>query len=367
MALNRDIEIGGAIPNRPVSGAVGSRLKAFAAGVGAIQAAHTIGSAIGRQLGDAWYPPSKKVRTNTQKQVEYDPLKPVDRRSKLKGFGSNWAFQHPLLKKGFLLNKVRASHGQWTLFADKMKSKYRRKGRASYRSKKRLAKRYPHIAATACNLRTGGFCGKELKFKDETVVGATVDYAIGGAMQDPANNHIGGVAQDGSGGVSTRDGRAVDIKSIKIRGQLKMPESSATTSPDQARVCTVALVLDTQTNKAQMSPTDCFVDHGNNDTDYIAFRNLEYSSRFRVLWSKKFVFNPRTVHVTDATNDNITLEQRKYFEINWNGDVPVHYTSTGQSIAYVMDNSFHLMCWTGASGPGNQLELDYVARTRFYD
>lgn len=190
------------------------------------------------------------------------------------------------------------------------------------------------------NPRTGGFLGVERKFVDADKSGiAFTNNTWAGANLDPAtNNQLNPVAQ--GDGESERDGRNYNMLSIHIKGYVHVDaaEASVATFPDT--MFRIALVLDTQTNGAQLDPTNVFT--GTNAI--VAFRNLQYIKRFKVL--KDIMLCKNAMQTNEGgTNSFAHGTWRIPFEIHHEFKTPVQVNTTGTAatVSVVTDNSLHLI------------------------
>lgn len=216
------------------------------------------------------------------------------------------------------------------------------------------------------NLRTAGFLGIEKKFLDvyasNVAIPAPTDCA-GGEMQ-PEGGCTGCLSAPAQGdGEQQRDGRKIMLKSCFVTGNIV-----ATTAQDQADALMqpqffVALVLDTQANGATVVSEQVFTNP--NDTPYVnsfPLRNLQYSSRYRVLDYKQLA--PDEVVV--ATDGAVTTSQRFSnisFKLAWNGNLPVTFTSTTADVANVADNAVHVIAF--ATDVSFTPLISYNSRVRF--
>lgn len=209
------------------------------------------------------------------------------------------------------------------------------------------------------NVRTGGYLGIENKFIDYTVSGSTIADTNTGAEQDPATaNSISAIAQ--GDGESNRDGRKALINSVLIRGSVLLQGLGSVSTVQEPVVVRVALVLDQQTNGAQLDSEDVFLPATNVEH---AFRNLQFTRRFRVLRDKTFVLNPQAAAGTGSVNDTSPV----ITAFNWfigNLKIPVTFTDTTAVVANIMDNSLHVIAFTSSISAGLVL-LNYQSRVRF--
>lgn len=199
------------------------------------------------------------------------------------------------------------------------------------------------------NARTAGFLGIENKFVDYEVTAGNIQQTVGASGADPAGPDCLNAIEQGDG-ENQRDGRKVTLKSIHIRGKV---ESQANTA------CQVRIVLvhDTQTNGATIDPANVLLPPVSGTLATHAFRNLQYSKRFRILYDRKWVINPQPVFNAVTVSSN----QDKIFKIDKNLNIAVNFTGTTPVVANIADNSLHLMAITDSA----PVQLQYTSRCRF--
>lgn len=216
------------------------------------------------------------------------------------------------------------------------------------------------------NLRTAGFLGIETKFYDtalaNTALVAPTDCS-GGEFDPSATSMISTPAVGDS--EQNRDGKRIVIKSVYIKGLITVPAFEAQVAPSAGSRAFVALVLDTQSNAAQMNSEDCFKNTG--AVAYLGtsiMRNLLFGTRFRVLKEKTFSLDPQT-QATSALNDfswnGLTRNWEWFVDLK---DLPVNFNAgTTASIANVIDNSLHIIAF--ATSNAGTPTIAYNARIRF--
>jgi len=166
------------------------------------------------------------------------------------------------------------------------------------------------------NVRTAGFLGIERKFYDTalTATALTAPTDASGGEVDPSATSMISTPAVGDG-EQNRDGKRINILSVQVNGTVNLPAiANATTGFTPSRVF-VALVLDTQSNAAQMNSEDCFKNTG--ATAALAanpMRNLLFGKRFRVLKEETFQFTDPNI-TYDGTNieQNGLVEEFKWF------------------------------------------------------
>lgn len=217
---------------------------------------------------------------------------------------------------------------------------------------------------TAANIRTAGFLGIENKFYD-TSLGATALLAptdAAGAEVDPSTTSMISTPAVGDS-EQNRDGKRIVINSVQIRGFINAPGALNQTTGQIATSVYVALVLDTQTNGAQMNSEDCFKNTG--AAAILAaspMRNLLFGPRFKIL--KSWLINSEAPSLTyDGTNIEWS-GWRKDFDCFLKVNIPVNFNAgTTASVANVIDNSLHIIAYT--SNASTAPTIGYNARIRF--
>lgn len=216
------------------------------------------------------------------------------------------------------------------------------------------------------NFRTAGFLGIETKFYDtalaSTALPAPTD-ASGGEF-DPTTTSMITTPAVGDG-EQNRDGKQIVCKYIELACKIGSLGLEATTGPAPGIQVFIALVLDKQTNAAQMNSEDCFKNltaAANGAT--LPLRNLLFGKRFRILKQVLFHLNIPSL-AQNAAND-----------FSWNGfehcfrwfvplnNLRINFNAgTTSSIANVVDNSVHVIAYTNTL-TGNPFIM-YNARLRF--
>jgi hypothetical protein len=217
---------------------------------------------------------------------------------------------------------------------------------------------------TAQNIRTAGYLGIERKFYDTAKVASniTAPSDASGGEQDPATVLCVSAPSQGTG-ESQRDGRNIQAKSINVKGIIKVNKQGAQTSTDDWPIAYVALVLDKQSNAAQLNSEDVFINPGGQAILATSpFLNLENQQRFQVCATKTIVLRPSSVAGVSAS-----LEQSGYsvpFSLFKKVNTKINFNGTDAGIASVTDNSYHIIAYCSDTSVGPQ--LSYNCRMRFY-
>ncbi len=195
----------------------------------------------------------------------------------------------------------------------------------------------------------------ELKFRDEhkpnTVL--TQDWAL----YDPVQACLNGVEQGDD--PTERDGRNYFLDRVMMHILLKSTIFTQTDDPIEDELVRIVLVLDTQTNLQALTPNDVFNIPGER---YNNFRNLNFTSRFKVLKDETIVF--RRNYVNDGTPSSFSQNAtEKYIEWYHKFKTPLIVTckGSGGGISSITNNSLHIMA---VSSEGD-CSIEYVSRVRF--
>lgn len=218
------------------------------------------------------------------------------------------------------------------------------------------------------NQRTAGFLGIESKFFDLGVVPTTLTGVANWASceADPAATLCLSCPAQGDGEQS-RDGKKCVITSVQIAGVVTRPSYEGEINPPGAYQVFLALVLDTQTNGAQLNSEDVYVNTaGSLTAAVVPDRNLQYSSRFRVLRTWTLDMTPVTMTSEGANLFSAPSMQKVFEGYVGNLNIPVNFTGTTAVVTNVVDNSLHLVFNTNnPSGATHAPTLCYNSRIRF--
>ncbi len=211
--------------------------------------------------------------------------------------------------------------------------------------------------------RTGGFTGIERKFYDTSLIGAALTAptdATGGEHDQSATICMNSITQ--GDGESQRDGRKCTVQSAYVKGVINCPAQANQTATDAASKIYIALVLDTQTNGAQLNSEDVFKNDGANAiTAASPMRNMQFTQRFRILDTAELVMQNPNIS-WDGTN----MEQQGLvspFQLSSNIEFSSQYSGTTESVANITDNSLHIIAYCNENGLAPT--ISYNARVRF--
>ncbi len=228
--------------------------------------------------------------------------------------------------------------------------------RYSSRSSRRLA------ALRLLNTRTGGYIGLERKFLDTEQADDSIGSSWTGGELDPTTFLcLSAVAQ--GDGENQRDGRRYEVHSVHVSGFVEASITEAGAAPATDTIVKIAMVLDKQTNGAQLNAEDVYVT--GQDSSPNTFRNLQFTQRFQILRSKMFNIRNTFGNMNEgAVNSFATGGVKVPFAFNYQFDPPlqVNTKNTTAVIASITDNSIHII---GSATGSIATELSYQARIRF--
>lgn len=211
----------------------------------------------------------------------------------------------------------------------------------------------------AQQLQRGKALTAEVKFADFQAVNDA--FATSWAtMEDATIKCISAVALGNT--ESTRIGRKMSIVGLNIRGTVNAAVLEAQVNPMAESYCRIVIVCDKQTNAADITPANVY-DEGQTE-NWLAFRNLQFSTRFRILMDKTIVIKPNLV-----AQGAIDLFATNLTKIPWNFNltlkrpINVLYKADDAEIASITDNSIHVIGVCSSTGPTPS--LSYQARLRF--
>ncbi len=249
------------------------------------------------------------------------------------------------------LAKATMNYGQ-------VKRKRQQISRGTFRSR-----RYGHVTHAHTYKNKGlhlGYSKTELKFRDNEVVAGAMTPAW--TASNPSSfDCISGVGQ--GNGESNHLGRTMYIVSIHVKGQVIYNTGESDVGPVEDVIGRVCLVLDTDTNATEIIATEV-MDAGQTQ-DTFAFRNLQHTSRIKVLADKMMVFRP--INMNEGSINlfaNGAIHKPFTFNYRFKKPIRVLFSGTGAAVSDIVDNSLSIVTCCTASG---FLTVNYQSRLRFRD
>jgi len=119
------------------------------------------------------------------------------------------------------------------------------------------------------------------------------------------------------------------------------------------------VVMDHQCNGAALAPLDVFLAPATAGAS-TAFRNLEHTKRFQILYDKMFTFNPMIAHTGAALVSNSAI---KSFKIALKLDGQTQFDEAAAAIGSITNNAIQVLCW--CDGGSQPPLMSYYSRFRF--
>lgn len=181
--------------------------------------------------------------------------------------------------------------------------------------------------------------GVETKYFDAVKTGTVILATWTNAEQDPAANCLG-VPTQGSG-MQNRDGSRILVKSLAVQGRVYRLRQSDLNDVPYSSCVQVALVMDTQTNGAQLSAEDVYVA---TDPETPGRRVIANTQRFKVLRQQCFDAYT-TAAFNDAAATGTTNGTSHYFQwfVKMNHAMNFIDGVGAGSVADIKDCSFHVI------------------------
>lgn len=200
----------------------------------------------------------------------------------------------------------------------------------------------------------------EKKYLDQNVVTKSLDW-----LGDATNNFtlLSLIAQGVT--ASQRVGRRALITSVHLQGIYLPPVASvagtgASDLDDWSQRIKLWVIQDRQANGAQFAVLNFL-----KTADINSFRNLNNTSRFKVLASRQILANSRC----GAGNGTTTLQVRSVypFKIDIKCAIPIDFSSTTGAITEQKLNSIHLFMISENDQLNSQGVLQFNTRIRYVD
>lgn len=188
-----------------------------------------------------------------------------------------------------------------------------------------------------------------------------------GAEQDPATTLCLNLVRVGDAD-DNRTGRRIYMKYLYIQGAVIIPDVAYTaTAPGDIPEVFLAVVLDSQTNGAQLNSENVFTNPAASvTTAVVPMRNLDYSSRFKVLCTKHLSFSDISLDAEGLTTQIGNRGRVKLFRCYLPlADIPVTFSADTGAISDVIDNSLHMIAYCSSTSMAPV--LSYNSRLRYYE
>jgi len=168
--------------------------------------------------------------------------------------------------------------------------------------------------------------------------------------------------------LNNRVGRKISIHKIKVHGTLSVAPQAAQAVADATTKARIVLVIDQQTNAAQMTGAQLFQDASAAASTVNTFQNPNNFGRFRVLKDKMFSLSNLNLAGSPTAADVIQagIKVNFKFSVNFKKPLVVHFNATnGGTVADIVDNSIHIVA--GADQITYAPALSYYTRVCYKD
>ncbi len=205
--------------------------------------------------------------------------------------------------------------------------------------------------------------GAEKKFIDGTH--APANLTTSWALVNPSPTVMVSTCSQGDS-QSNCDGRVYFIKSVHVRGRITYGALEGQVSPAESNLVRIIMFLDTQANGAVAAVADVM------DTlaaePLRAFRNLEFTQRFRILGDKTFYLTSDHMVGDNVGPANYSWSQGTKlvdFDVSFKTPLKVNRSGTTNAIASIADNAIHVMAIHDTGNTANT-QFSYISRMRFF-
>jgi len=163
-----------------------------------------------------------------------------------------------------------------------------------------------------------------------------------------------------------RIGRKIKMLKCRVNGIINIPPQTANTVADTATKIRVALVMDKQTNAAQMTGAALFNDGTAAATTINSMQNPNFFGRFKVLKEKTITIGDLNVTGSPTAGDVIQTGRVIPFKMSYRFKVPVEVNfnaTNGGTVGDIINNSLHMVC--GASNISFAPTISYYSRVAY--
>lgn len=196
-----------------------------------------------------------------------------------------------------------------------------------------------------------------MKFFDK-VQGLTGDLSAGTVI---SNGLIAGLAQ--GTGEEDRIGRKIIVKSLYIRGHLKIDDHVAVTFGNSQMV-RIMIIEDRQCNGANATQSELFEAIPGATHLMNSVNNLANKNRFKTHYDKVIPMNYTTLAFGDTAGNIYSQGYYRPFKFYKKMNLPIEFSGTGTStIANIQSNN--LFVWIQTTDADTTITFDSISRIRF--
>lgn len=262
-----------------------------------------------------------------------------------------------------------------TVYAIDVARAYKRRrvgGRAAFRAPRQ------RIGYGSVQRARGAAVTGEMKYFDCEAVGialaACTTTWVAGTITDPqATINLGDAAVGSplclfspkvSAALNGRIGRKVKVMKVRVNGIINVPAQGSQGAADTSTMIRICLVLDTQTNAAQMTSAQLFNDTTQGGLATVnSMQNPNNFGRFRILKEKRFAMTNANLAGSPTAADLVQQGLMRPFKMSCKFKIPVQVNfnaTNGGTVADIIDNSLHIV--TGANNITYAPTISYYTR-----
>lgn len=244
----------------------------------------------------------------------------------------------------------------------------------------RIAKRRNRIGYSSTARSRGAAVTGEMKYFDcenqAQAISATTTTWVAGTMTDPGTTiNLGSAAvatplclfaPTVGAALNQRIGRQCRMLKVRVNGLFTIPAQAAQAAADPSTEFRLMLVLDQQTNAAQMTGAQLMNDAGVAATTLNSFQNPNNFGRFRVLKEKRFNASNLNLCGSPTAADVIQASWTRPWKLGFifKSGLQVHFNATnGGTVADIIDNSLHIVL--AVNNAAYAPTLSYYSRVSF--
>lgn len=171
-----------------------------------------------------------------------------------------------------------------------------------------------------------------------------------------------------SAALNGRVGRKCMMKKVRVTGHIFVPVQAGVGTADNCAKIRILLVLDSQTNSAQMTSASLLGGGTAVETTISSMQNPDFFGRFRVLKEKTFVLQNPNLTGSPTAVDCVQNSLLYPFKLSFvfKGGMKVLFNATnGGTVADIIDNSLHIIC--GVQSTSLAPTIQYYSRVCYKD
>lgn len=215
------------------------------------------------------------------------------------------------------------------------------------------------------NPRSGGFIGVETKYYDAYHAQSLVTSSFTTAVKAAATSTCLNSPTQGTG-VSNRDGRSIYQRGIRVNYDVHWLATSNSVTPEYPSMM-FAVVLDTQCNQTALTSAALIFTTLTSQILTVPFRDMEYTTRFKVLC--KVLINPNAISAcvtpgsaTETTRVGYHKSGSVYCNLK---GLRTQFNANAGNVTDISDNALYLVAIANDSSSHKSVYFTYESRLYF--